>query len=294
MSESALFLERARCLWPKQQQVQQQAQQPDTLTRPWPEQILAGQILQVFCEEAVELADRVWLLLEQSFAGLSLPDLHQQLDNQSLQNRLAELRQSLPSDPQLQGHYLKLLTSLELDPEQIAIDFPRLRAIVPGAEHLPAAAAVYYAHRDTWYANPAGQINLWLPLRSYPAEQTFLFWPAAFGQAVPNDSAEFDYTAWKSQTGFQAQSQSEGSYPQALTPPGPALDFACQQGEILLFAAAHLHQTRPNPGPQIRYSLDLRWVWPHAQAADPDNQSKGSTLSDYHYLQAPQQAAQHD
>ncbi len=251
----------------------------------WPEQILAGQILQLFRAEAFELANHVWLQLGQAFSGLCLPDLHLQIDNQSLQARLAVLRQDLQSDPILQGYYLNLMQSLGLAPAQMMIDFPRLRAIIPGAEALPAAAAVYYAHRDTWYANPAGQINLWLPLRSYPAEQTFWFWPAAFGQSVANDSAQFDYQAWKAQTGFQAQSASQGEYPRACQPPGQPLGFDCQQGEILLFAAAHLHQTRINPGPQMRYSLDLRWVCPDSQAPDPDNASRGSTLSDYGYFQ---------
>lgn len=206
--------------------------------------------------------------------------------------RLQSLGQALAADPGLQSRYRALLETLGCDPHTVAVDRPRLRAILPGAEQLAAAQPAFYAHRDTWYANPAAQINLWLPLGDYAATQTFWFWPEAFGCFVANDSARFDYADWQRQTGFQNPNPSpESVYPRAQDCPGQAEGFACQSGDLLLFAAAQLHQTRPNPGPQIRLSLDLRLVWPEdlgpeRQAPDPDNQSRGSTLTDYRWLRA--------
>jgi len=216
---------------------------------------------------------------------------HLELDNAHWQQALAATRQTLQSDPALKGLYAELLQGLGLTAG--VADLPRLRGIVPGLEAQAAAAPVFFAHRDTWYANPQSQLNLWIPLQAYPWQQTFRFWPQYFAQAVPNDSDQFHAESWLAEVGFQQlKPKPTAAYPRALSlpPETEAVGFACPAGALLLFAAAQLHQTCVNPGPQTRYSLDLRWVDPADQALglgapNLDNAASGSTLSSYTYLQ---------
>lgn len=217
---------------------------------------------------------------------------HQQLSPETLHQRLTHLRQMLMDAPEIQAHYKEILRELAFDLAACRVDAPRLRGIAPELEKRPEAAAVFYAHRDTWYANPQSQINLWIPLFDYPREQTFSFWPACFDRAVANDSEQFNYRDWGEKVGFQNPSPPESSvYPQAPTPPETGEQgFACQRGQRLLFAAAQLHRTRPNPGPHMRYSLDLRIVHTEDEkqgrgAPNADNRSRGTTLPSYDYLQ---------
>lgn len=170
-----------------------------------------------------------------------------------------------------------------------ALHPPRLRAIQSGAHELPEAAAAYFAHRDTWYGNPRAQVNLWVPLYDVAEEETFTFFPSAFARAVENDSASFDYATWRETVGWQkAGGASRGAYPRALGSLAheERMGFAAEAGALLLFSAAHLHQTRAHTTGRTRYSVDFRVV--HRQdhragrgAPDVDNRATGSALGDY-------------
>lgn len=234
------------------------------------------------------LATQALGLLKNQLKTAYPQSLHELWSPTQLHQRFSQIRRLLPQDPGLRQLYAQLLQELGLELQQTAVDQPRLRAVIPGAEKLAAAAPMYYAHRDTWYANPPNQINLWIPLGNYRSQQTFVLWPEVFEQAVSNDSDSFDYHRWQQQTGFQnAAAGAEGIYPRALEQPASeAFSFGCQLGQLLLFSAAQLHQTLPNPGPDIRFSLDLRIVslQDQQQAQDPDNASQGSTLAEYAYL----------
>lgn len=256
------------------------------------QRLYAGEILQLpASERSLRLVDDAKNLL-QTLIGTVYPEsLHEIWSTNQLHQAISHVRRQLTQNEGLRQCYLALMQEMGLDLADWRIDMPRLRAVIPGAEQVAAAAPMFYAHRDTWYANPANQINLWIPLANYPARQTFVFWPEVFEQTVQNDSEQFDYAEWKQNTGFQnPAAPSSSAYPRALTlPQEPPVGFACQCGEPLLFAAAQLHQTLPNPGPEIRFSLDLRLVNlpDHQQglgAKDPDNRATGSTLSDYNYL----------
>ncbi|PKL76542.1 MAG: hypothetical protein CVV27_09750 [Candidatus Melainabacteria bacterium HGW-Melainabacteria-1] len=268
-------------------------QLPLSLAAPTRHRLLkGGEILKLPATElSLALCEKANGLLRKLLGSPYPESLHEIWSPARLHQAFGAVRRQLHLDPDLRQGYLDLLASLELDLNRTAIDQPRLRAVIPGVEAIPAATPMFYAHRDTWYANSPSQINLWIPLADYPASQTFVFWPERFARAIPNDSAEFDYIHWKANAGFQNPSPAAGSaFPRALElPAGPPTGFDCRQGELLLFAAAHLHMSQPNPGPAIRYSLDLRLVCQDdleqgLRAPDPDNRSKGSTLPDYNWL----------
>jgi len=142
-------------------------------------------------------------------------------------------------------------------------------------------------HRDTWYGSPGAQINAWIPLFDVDERDSFAIWEGAFGVAVENDSSAFDYASFTGRGGFQSASVIDAAYPRALgAPRGARTCVRVAAGEVLAFAAAHLHGTTPNETSRTRFSVDVRFVDLDDHAAgrgapDGDNASRGSALADY-------------
>ncbi len=207
--------------------------------------------------------------------------------------RLTQLRAELTRDTTCQHLTRALIHTLGFDHRPVALDVVRVRAIRPDSHLIPAAAPAFWAHRDTWYANPQAQLNLWIPLFDITHAFSFGFYPDAFAQHVPNTSALFDYDAFKAQGGFQnyTSAQREAQAHPTLTDDarvGAPHTFALDADSVLLFAAHHLHQTLPNLSDLTRYSLDFRLVdrQDYAEGLGPargDNASRGCTLSDYRW-----------
>lgn len=186
-----------------------------------------------------------------------------------------------------------LLAELGFEIPGIAYDVLRLRAVQHAGHQNPRAAAAYFAHRDTWYSNPLAQINFWLPLYDVSADQGFSIYPDYFLRPVKNSSAQFDYAEFKKYVGWQnhrtaAAPTFQAVYPTATEPfdPSQARRFALRAGEILIFSAAHLHQTYANLSGQTRFSIDFRVVHLADQqagqgAVNVDTCAVGSTLADY-------------
>lgn len=170
----------------------------------------------------------------------------------------------------------------------LQLDRVRFRALTPGLENIPEAAAVFHCHRDTWYGNPSCQINAWIPLHEVNERNSFRFYPDYFRQAIPNDSASFVAADFESEGGFgRVSPKNDSSYPKNLqAPQGSVFDVRLPQGHALLFSAAHLHQSLVNRSGRVRYSLDFRFYHrEHLQmglgAPDPDNKSVGLLIKDY-------------
>ncbi len=183
------------------------------------------------------------------------------------------------------------LAELGLDCSTMLLDNVRLRAISPGLEFISEAAPVFYAHRDTWYGNPRCQLNAWLPLYDVDASNSFRFYLDAFRTAVVNDSEAFRLGDFEQRGGFgRTQGDALTAYPKALeiaSEEGAVWDVEAQQDSLVLFSAAHLHQTLPNRGVQVRFSLDFRFcrradLETRRGAPDLDNSSQGSVITGYH------------
>jgi hypothetical protein len=217
------------------------------------------------------------------------------MTNRALFERLSPVRRALYCDPEFQAPLVALVAELGGDPTTVAFDPLRLRVIRSrGHVEVPAARAVYYPHRDTWYAHPSAVVTWWIPLDDLAAEETFVFYPERFATPVPNDSETFDYDdwvrdGWELKIGWQrAASGLEARYPGTLgrVDGGAAVGFSCRRGENLLFAGAHFHQTLPQETGRTRFSLDFRLVHLADAAAgrgapNVDGRSRGSALRDY-------------
>jgi ectoine hydroxylase-related dioxygenase (phytanoyl-CoA dioxygenase family) len=210
------------------------------------------------------------------------------LPAEDLQRRLRSVRRTLASDASIAMGVRNLMRAAGFEPAAHAIDHPRLRAVLHDGHRIASAAPAYLAHRDTWYANPSAQINWWLALHDASEEECFQIFPDEFERAVPNDSDRFRYEEFRVNAGWQnALSKGDAVYPSATAAVVSApLRFSCRAGEVLLFSAAHLHQTRPSASGRTRFSLDFRTVHlgdheARDGAPDVDNRSQGSSLVDY-------------
>ncbi len=187
-----------------------------------------------------------------------------------------------------------VILSLGFSPDNTLFEPLRLRAIRHNGHQKPEAAAVYYPHRDTWYAHPQSTIVGWIPLHDQTQEQTFEIYPDWFIRAVPNDSEVFDYQQWclknwDKKIGWQQKETGlTAKYPQITTEVsvGKKVGFSSRQGEQLLFSAAHFHQTLKQTCHLTRFSVDFRLVDTNDMqlnrgAINVDNRSVGNATQDY-------------
>lgn len=227
--------------------------------------------------------------------GESPRTAHKSLNEKELKEAIAEAKNRLAADAALRQALIETYFKAVYASPETLFEVPRLRVVKPifdetararAGQDFPAAFA---AHRDTWYANPTSQINLWVALHDVKASETFVFYPQLFKQAVQNGSAQFAYGKFKTQAGFgNSQWYSADLYPYAsqdLTSQDE-YGFALKQGEAILFAADHLHRTLAHDSDQMRFSLDLRGCHPGDKEAGLcapgiDNQSQGDAICDY-------------
>ncbi len=232
------------------------------------------------------LADRARSLLESAFDGRSPPDAHLAMDNDRWLARVSAARDAIGRDEALRALCQSLAERWGFTRGETLLDRPRLRANRPGLAAIPAAAPALYAHRDTWYANPRTQINAWTALYDAPDESGFALWPALLSAPVANDSERFSYEAFIARAGWQRRDPPpDQCYPRALEAPSVSrVVVAPSYGTLVLFAAAHLHQTLAHDGAQTRFSVDFRLVDRSdgdRGAPSVDDRSTGDASTDY-------------
>lgn len=214
------------------------------------------------------------------------------LDGEQFFRKAGTLRREFYQSDVCRGAIAELLRQTGCDVTDHLCDPTRLRVVVEGGHLNPAAAPVYYAHRDTWYSNPQCQITWWMPLHVVSVSETFSFLPEYFDQPVQNDSGGFDYGQWTSKgtdlkIGWQdADAGRRELYPQLrqVLPGHRRIAFEARPGEVIVFSGQHLHQTVPIESGETRLSLDFRTVClsDHHAALGPanvDNRSTGDALA---------------
>jgi hypothetical protein len=199
--------------------------------------------------------------------------------------RLTALRRSLLGDPRIPALVRDVLDSSGWDLERTYLDALRLRAVPSGGHRVPGAGAAYLAHRDSWYANPPAQANLWIALVDVAEEEAFGFHPGYWERPIANSSAGFDYGAWNALGGWQAHHDRK-HYPTVdESIDGPCVRLAVPAAGTLLFSGTHLHGTLGHDSGRTRWSLELRTVHlddvlEQQPRRNLDNRSTGTTLRD--------------
>ena len=255
------------------------------------ERIFHGDVFAESTSPALDqLAGRARVAIGEAFAVDASSTLPNDASDPTWLPRLSAARQQLAKDPEVQALVFGALHQWKFDPQDCLIDRPRIRANQPGLASIVAAAPALYAHRDTWYANPQSQLNVWLALSDAPLETGFAIYPSVFATAVPNDSAAFHFDDFRREVGWQRlQPPASASYPRALgddRSSDNATVIAPKQGRVVLFSAAHLHRTLAHRVPKIRWSIDFRVVAKSdltrgAGAPNVDNASTGDASSEY-------------
>lgn len=229
----------------------------------------------------------------QQEVGTDFREAHLAFSAEEFFVRIGKLRKQIYTSNDFHQLLNAVIASLGFQLNRTAYDPARIRVISPGGHLNPAASAIYYGHRDTWYANSQSMITWWIPLHAIGEDESFDFYPEQFLKPVKNDSEIFDFEVWtrdgqKNRIGWQDKKTGEvESYPRLLEKPdGLKATVVAQAGDILLFSAQHLHQTRPNTTIKSRFSLDFRTVDinDHATnigASNVDNRSTGSSLSQF-------------
>ena len=215
---------------------------------------------------------------------------HEVYDSTEYFERVGRLRKKIYVSPHYHQLVNQIIGSTGFCLTKQAYDPARIRVVAHQGHLNPAAAPIYYGHRDTWYSNPQSMITWWIPLHDVEAEETFEFYPDYFSRPVKNDSEIFNFEDWTAEgqakrIGWQNRKTGQtASYPSLLEEPqGLCWPVIAKAGELLLFSGQHLHQTRKNVTGKTRFSLDFRTVNLDDEANDieaknVDNRSTGSSI----------------
>ena len=208
--------------------------------------------------------------------------------------RVGRLRKAIYTELPFHRAVGDVMRGFGFDPVRVAFDPIRLRVISHKGFENPAAAPIYYAHRDTWYAHSQAELTWWVPLHDVSEIETFEFYPDWFDKAVPNNSEAFDYDEWTRhgaslRVGWQNPKDGRTHTFPGQTgefDPGTRVGFDAKCGDVVIFAGAHFHQTRKNATGRTRFSIDFRTVdvGDHEAgvgAPNADNRSRGSAVRDY-------------
>jgi hypothetical protein len=219
----------------------------------------------------------------------SLEKIHENYSFEEIFSCLNAVKKRIASKLFTQDCLPRILPSLGLNQTRYKYDVMRLRWNQPLAEFNPWASYAVM-HRDTWYANLQSQLNFWIPLTDVQAGQGFKIYPEFFNTPIENTSHTFDFANWRNQGGFQSDREGgEQVYPTVKRLPDSkhAINIECVKGSVVIFSAAHLHQTSHNQTEDSRLSVDFRIVYPldvknRRSAHNVDNASKGDASVDYY------------
>ncbi|MBI39983.1 MAG: hypothetical protein CMF59_10310 [Leptospiraceae bacterium] len=251
-----------------------------------------GEIIRFNHPSLAELPDFFKELLSEHPLDLDIFD--SALNKIYLEN-LNTIRKRVLESPLIRSRLLDLLQTKGWNLNNLFADQVRFRCIPADFQDHSGARGLLCWHRDTYYANPCCQINLWIPLDFCDRSNGIVFFPDLLNHPVENDSHTFDLNQWNHHGGFQAFRGNDSAvagtglnYPSALIQPDleEALIPEIGPGEALIFASRHLHGTMPNTSGRNRYSLELRFCSRQdLQAADPelniDNRSRGCFAQEF-------------
>ena len=178
---------------------------------------------------------------------------------------LRRLKPSFIHDPHTRTRLQCLLLDMGCDPGKTFQDVPRLRVAYPANYLTTGIAYAHHPHRDTWYSAPPCQLNWWMPIYDFDANQGMAFHPRYWQEAVQNTSADFNYYRWNAdgrKNAAQHVKSDTRRQPGATQPLDlePAVRFVVPAGGLILFSAAQLHSTVRNETSVARWSIDFRTV----------------------------------
>ncbi len=236
------------------------------------------------------LVDLARGMIEEAFAPHDPRRIDQALSMEECAAVLAKLKPAFIHHPECKKLLPEIIRAVGGDTEQVHFDVPRMRSAYPTDYLTSGIAYAFHAHRDTWYSAPFCQINWWLPIWEIEERNCLAFYPEYFNAPVENSSEIYNYYEWNAKNRASA-----AQHVKSDTREQPKLKQAIEQrdirvlvppGGVILFSAAHLHETVPNTSGVARYSIDFRTVHKadaaaRRGAANLDSRCTGTTMRDY-------------
>jgi len=229
--------------------------------------------------------------IEAAFSPRHPQHAHEKLAVTETVEILARLKPQFIHHPQTRSHLQRLLMDVGCDPHQTFQDVPRLRIAYPADYLTTGLAYAHHPHRDTWFSAPLCQLNWWMPIYDFDANQGMAFHPRYWGASIKNSSADFNYYRWNAdgrKTAAQHVKSDTRVQPHAEDPLElePAVRLVVPAGGIILFSGAQLHSTVRNETSLARWSIDFRTVNVDDLASrrgplTSDSASTGTSLRDF-------------
>src|SRR5882672_941061 len=167
----------------------------------------------------------------------------------------------------------------------------RLLVAYPADYLTTGIAYAHHPHRDTWYSAPPCQLNWWMPIYDFDANQGMAFHPRYWGVPTKNSSGDFNYYRWNADGRKNAAQHVKSDtrvQPHATETLDlePGVRLVVPAGGVILFSGAHMHSTVRNETSLARWSIDFRTVNLDDLAnrrgpAVPDSASTGTSLRDF-------------
>ena len=240
---------------------------------------------------SLRLAELARGMVEEAFAPHDPRRVDQALSMEECAAVLAKLKPAFIHHPECKVLLPEIIRGIGGDAEQEHFDVPRLRSAYPTHYLTSGIAYAFHAHRDTWYSAPFCQINWWMPVYDIEERNCLAFHPEYFNQPVENSSEIYNYYEWNTKNRASAAQhvKSDTREQPKLTRPIEKRDdlrLVVPPGGMILFSAAHLHETVPNTSGLARYSIDFRTVHKgdaaaRRGAANLDSRCTGTTMRDY-------------
>ncbi len=221
--------------------------------------------------------------------------VHASRSPEQLAEILIDFKPEFIHHPESIAHVRRITSALGASPDTLYADVPKLRTAFPAGGLSTGIAYAFQPHRDTWYGAPQQQINWWLPVWPAAANNVMEFYPRRFGNAVGNNSREYNYyqaNVWRTRIKEFSGGKDVRVHPAPLQPlddDEPRLCLVPPVGGIMLFSGDQLHATVPNTSDATRYSIDFRTVHladVHSGRGAPgvDVACTGTALRDFHRL----------
>jgi hypothetical protein len=202
--------------------------------------------------------------IEAAFAPCHPQHAHGELAATETVEILARLKPQFIHDPLTRNRPQGLLVDVGCDPHRTFQDVPRLRVAYPANYLTTGLAYAHHPHRDTWYSAPLCQLNWWMPIYDFDANQGMAFHPRYLGTSIKNSSADFNYYRWNA-VGRKNAAQHVKSDTRVQPRRGAARTRACRalgraggrHHPVLWRASA---STVRNETSLARWSIDFRTV----------------------------------
>jgi hypothetical protein len=225
-----------------------------------------------------------------AFAPHDPRDAQHHLEPHRFVEILAGLKPEFINHPQCKKLLPGVLADIGVDLDQTYFDVPRLRTMT--SQYLNAGLTLQFdPHRDTWFSNPACQVNWWIPVYDVTENSVMTFHPRYFAQGVKNSSSIYDYDEWLATGRVDAvklveKDDRKRSVAEEEVEITPDIRVVTPPGGIMVFSGAHLHSTVPNTSGRTRFSIDFRTVNRRdveqgASAPNADSEATGTTLGDF-------------